>query len=181
MKKELKKKVGVRRSKFGNHKEQTCGFGKKKKSLPKKAIKLPNNFNKKIIKGYNKGRSVSAKINNKIYTARIMKSKNKKFKFAVILNGKRYNFNSAQNKMIKLYLEPKRLVKKSKRSSFGKKKIVSRLRKTVGGSKYVSSTRKSPESSATLHKVGSRLKGLDGNIWIIKKASNGVKRWVKLS
>ena len=155
-------------------------FGKKKKSLRKKAIKLPSNaLNKKIIRGYNKGYSVSAKINKKIYTGKIMHSKYKKFKFAVKLNGKRYNFSSSQNKMIKLYLQPKRLVKKRKRSSFGKKKIVLRLRKTLGGSKYVSTGRKSPESSATLHKVGTTLKGLDGNMWTIKKASNGVKRWVK--
>jgi hypothetical protein len=148
-------------------------FGKKKKPLTKKKVKLPNNFNKKSIKGYNKGYSVSAKINKKIYTGRIVNSKNKKFKFTVKLNGKRYNFNSSQNKIVKLYLE-------SKRSSFGKKKIVSRLRKTVGGSKYVSTTRKSPETSATLHRVGTTSKGLDGNMWTIKKASNGVKRWVKV-
>jgi hypothetical protein len=64
-------------------------------------------------------------------------------------------------------------------NSFGKKKNTTRLRKTVG---YVSSKkrkRSSPESSATLHKVGTIRKGLDGNMWTIKKASNSVKRWVK--
>jgi hypothetical protein len=38
--------------------------------------------------------------------------------------------------------------------------------------------RKSPIESATLFKVGTKKKGVDGKIWIIKVTSNGVKRWV---
>ena len=65
-------------------------------------------------------------------------------------------------------------------SSFGKKKIVNRVRKITGGSKYVSKSRKSPEVSATTQKVGKIKTGNDGNDWVVKKSSNGVKRWVKL-
>jgi len=69
---------------------------------------------------------------------------------------------------------------KKKRSLFGKAvKSGSRKRLVKGGSKYVSKTRKSPESSATTHKVGYSAVGNDGNEWVVKKASNGVKRWVK--
>jgi len=41
----------------------------------------------------------------------------------------------------------------------------------------MTATRKSPEKSATLYKLGTKKKGLDGNIWIIKESVNGVKRW----
>jgi hypothetical protein len=41
--------------------------------------------------------------------------------------------------------------------------------------------RQSPDESATLFKIGTKKKGNDGNTWIIKKASNGVKRWTKLN
>lgn len=40
-------------------------------------------------------------------------------------------------------------------------------------------TRKSPRASATGFAVGTVKTGLDGNKWVIKKASNGVKRWSK--
>jgi hypothetical protein len=62
-----------------------------------------------------------------------------------------------------------------------KKKTTTRLRKTTGGSKRVSTTRKSPEASATTKKIGSVARGIDGNRWVVKKASNGVKRWSKIS
>ena len=62
-----------------------------------------------------------------------------------------------------------------------KKKTTTRLRKTTGGSKRVSTTRKSPEASATTKKIGSVALGIDGNRWIVKKASNGVKRWSKIT
>ena len=58
-------------------------------------------------------------------------------------------------------------------SGFGKK-VITRLRRAVGGS-----TRKSPEESATLFTVGTTRVGNDGNKWTIKKASNGVQRWVR--
>ena len=43
------------------------------------------------------------------------------------------------------------------------------------------STRKSPKQSATLYKVGTKKKGLDGNMWIITETSNKTKRWVKFN
>ena len=39
--------------------------------------------------------------------------------------------------------------------------------------------RKGPEESATLFSVGIKKKGNDGNMWIIVKNKNGVKRWQK--
>ena len=39
--------------------------------------------------------------------------------------------------------------------------------------------RKSPAESATLFKVGTVKTGQDGNKYIIKQSSNGVKRWIK--
>ena len=39
--------------------------------------------------------------------------------------------------------------------------------------------RKGPEESATLFSVGTKKKGNDGNIWVIVKNKNGVKRWQK--
>lgn len=39
--------------------------------------------------------------------------------------------------------------------------------------------RKGPEESATLFSVGTKKKGNDGNIWVIVKNKNGVKRWNK--
>jgi hypothetical protein len=68
---------------------------------------------------------------------------------------------------------------KQKRKVVKRKKVITRLRKTVGGSKRISTTRKSPEESATLYSVGKIKRGNDGNLWIIKKTSNGVKRWFK--
>lgn len=41
-------------------------------------------------------------------------------------------------------------------------------------------TRKGPSDSATKYKVGTRKLGNDGNIWIIKKTSNGIQRWTKV-
>jgi hypothetical protein len=71
-----------------------------------------------------------------------------------------------------------------KRSSFGKKKRKSptprnkkmvykiRLRRTHP-------KRKSPRVSATSKPVGTVMKGVDGNMWVVKKTKNGVKRWMK--
>lgn len=39
--------------------------------------------------------------------------------------------------------------------------------------------RKSPGVSATNFKVGTVKRGLDKNLWVVKKSSNGVKRWIK--
>ena len=40
--------------------------------------------------------------------------------------------------------------------------------------------RKGPTASATAFSVGTKKKGNDGNMWVVKKASNGVKRWIKI-
>jgi hypothetical protein len=43
------------------------------------------------------------------------------------------------------------------------------------------SGRKAPGSSATLYGAGTMRKGLNGKMWVVRKASNGVKRWVPSS
>jgi len=75
----------------------------------------------------------------------------------------------------------KKKTTKKKTTKKKKKTTTTRLRKTKGGSKRVSTTRKSPEASATTKNVGSRARGIDGNMWVVKKASNGVKRWSKIT
>jgi hypothetical protein len=78
----------------------------------------------------------------------------------------------------------KKVVKKkktTKKKAPKKKTTTTRLRRSVGGSKRVSTTRKSPEVSATTKKIGTRAQGIDGNTWVVKKASNGVKRWSKIT
>jgi hypothetical protein len=71
--------------------------------------------------------------------------------------------------------------KKTAKKKTTKKKTTTRLRRTTGGSKRVSTRRKSPEASATTKKIGTRARGIDGNRWVVKKASNGVKRWSKIT
>jgi hypothetical protein len=64
-----------------------------------------------------------------------------------------------------------------------RRRSVVRRRSTVPGvrRKYTSGGgRKSPGVSATLYPIGTVRKGLDGNKWKIKKASNGVKRWSRM-
>jgi hypothetical protein len=39
--------------------------------------------------------------------------------------------------------------------------------------------RKGPEESATKFSIGTEKKGNDGNMWVIVKNKNGIKRWVK--
>jgi hypothetical protein len=64
--------------------------------------------------------------------------------------------------------------KKRKRPIPRNKKMVykTRLRRTHP-------KRKSPRMSATSAPVGTVKQGVDGNLWVIKKTKNGVKRWMK--
>jgi hypothetical protein len=64
-----------------------------------------------------------------------------------------------------------------KKSSFGKRKKMSSTKKLF----RKSATRKSPRLSATSVPTGKKMKGVDGNLWVVKKNKNGVKRWVKFS
>ncbi len=69
------------------------------------------------------------------------------------------------------------LRKMYRKPSFGKKRKVSKSpRKTVY---RLSPTRKSPRISATSVPLRTVEKGVDGNMWIVKKTVTGVKRWVK--
>jgi len=162
-------------------------FAKKKGRV----IKLKNNKGKdpKKLKAYDTGYIIAVRLNGKIVKFRYMKGRNQGFRFSVKINGKIYNFNSKGPGRVTLYrnheksFKEKRSVKKAKRSKKVKRskkpKTTTRKRRTVGGSKRVSTKRKSPEKSATLYKVGTTKRGNDGNLWVVKKTSNGVKRWVK--
>ena len=59
-----------------------------------------------------------------------------------------------------------------------KKPIKNQSKKTSTKDK---SNRPSPSQSATIFKVGTKKKGNDGNMWIIKKNKNGVNRWSKIN
>ena len=68
--------------------------------------------------------------------------------------------------------------------SFGKKKLKRRYNKIFfpKGFKVLKKTqikRKSPRISATSVPVGTTKRGIDGNMWKVKKTKNGVKRWFK--
>ena len=85
-----------------------------------------------------------------------------------------------KRKTSKKKVTTKKKTTKKKTTKKKKKTTTTRLRRSVGGSKRVSTTRKSPEASATTKSVGTRARGIDGNTWVVKKASNGVKRWSKI-
>lgn len=67
-------------------------------------------------------------------------------------------------------------IKAGKRNKERIKKIIAQIEKE---NRSASSKRSSPSQSATSFKVGTKSKGNDGNIWIVKKISNGTHRWVK--
>jgi hypothetical protein len=105
----------------------------------------------------------------------------------IVANRGLYSKSSQFGKKKKVTTKKKKAVTAKKKSTTRKKKTVTtkksttRLRKEAGGSKRVSKTRKSPEASATTKKIGSVATGIDGNRWVVKKASNGVKRWSKIA
>ena len=76
------------------------------------------------------------------------------------------NFRKCMSKMLK--------------SSFGKKRKSPTPKNKKMAIKYRKNPdRKSPRLSATSVHVGTIKTGIDGNLWVVKKASNGVKRWSK--
>jgi hypothetical protein len=156
--------------------------------MPPNVVKLPKNIGKNLkeLKGYNAkgsfGGTVVVSLNRKIIRARISRisPKNKRWgpgTFRTSIGGVQYQFKSkGPGTFVTI-----RLLKTSKKSKTRKtsKKVTTRRRKTAGGSKRVSTTRKSPEESATIFPVGKVKTGNDGNKWVVKKTSNGVKRWIK--
>jgi hypothetical protein len=85
----------------------------------------------------------------------------------------------------KLLQKHEKKTKRSKRSPRGGSTSRSRSRsrsksrsKSKGKIIRTNKGRKSPRESATQYKVGTRKKGVDGNMWKIKSYS-GRKRWVK--
>jgi hypothetical protein len=70
----------------------------------------------------------------------------------------------------------KRWVKKSSKRGGAARRTTKPRKATVGGRSYPG--RKAPGASATLYGVGTLRKGMNGKMWVVRKASNGVKRWV---
>ena len=56
---------------------------------------------------------------------------------------------------------------------------LSKMPKPKATTKATTGTRPSPSQHASGQSVGTRARGNDGNMWVVKAASNGVKRWVK--
>lgn len=73
--------------------------------------------------------------------------------------------DNPKKKSIKKITATKILAKKNKKE------------KTIKKEK-VKPGRKSPKSSATAHKAGTKMRGIDGNMWIVTSA-NGIHRWIK--
>ena len=76
--------------------------------------------------------------------------------------------NINKNRILKLKLPIKKIfIKNSKNSKKSKNSKNSKKRQ-------------SPSESATLFKVGTKKKGNDGNMWIVKENINKVKKWIKI-
>jgi len=74
-------------------------------------------------------------------------------------------------------------VKASAPKASAKKKVAQAVTKTITKAAAKSAKKKnrpSPSESATSVKEGTKKRGNDGNMWITKKNSAGVPRWVKL-
>ena len=68
--------------------------------------------------------------------------------------------------------------KLSKRRSPSKRTSRSRRYRFASSSKKKrSGTRQGPSESATVNRVGTVKRGLDGNLWIVVSNANGVHRW----
>ena len=68
-------------------------------------------------------------------------------------------------------ISQKRSISKSKSKSKSRSKTRSKFHQRDG--------RPSPNISATLFSTGRKLIGHDKNMWIVKKTSKGIKRWVR--
>ena len=123
---------------------------------------------------FGKKRKLTSKIcikKTKMYSFGVRKCKRTKniqsnFKCAAKKCKKTSNYRKCMKTTLrKMYRKP----------SFGKKRKIP-TRKTVY---RVSPTRKSPRISASSVALRTVKKGVDGNMWIVKKTVTGVKRWVK--
>ena len=98
----------------------------------------------------------------------------------------RLNLNSFGKKRRRVSKATKPKVSKATKSKSskttkpkGSKKNTTRLRRTPGGTKRVSKTRKAPEESATLFEPWDIKRGNDGKLWMVTEYSNGTKRWTR--
>ena len=66
-----------------------------------------------------------------------------------------------------------------KKKSAKKASVRSRHSKTSPARERYRANRPSPSVGASSQKIGTIMKGNDGNKWVVVKRSNGVRRWVK--
>ena len=123
----------------------------------KRILNINHHFSKKINPAFVDFLSVY-KINNKIPT-------DKKYVWMEKIMNTTWQLN---DNLINKYM--KYFEKIINNSSYEKEKISSNKKKD----------RPSPSESATKFKVGTKKKGDDGNMWVIVKNKNGVKRWNKI-
>ena len=103
----------------------------------------------------------------------------------VMVNNKKLKIN---NNNINFLSDPLKNNKNAKRIINIWKPIIKKLKekdKGKGKGKIKSKTKKnlsrpSPSESATLYKIGQKKKGNDGNLYIIIKTKNNIKRWKKI-
>jgi hypothetical protein len=88
-----------------------------------------------------------------------------------------FDFGKKRRRVLSKVTKSKRVSKAKKPK--GSKKVTTRLRRTPGGTKRVSKTRKAPEESATLFEPWDIKRGNDGKLWMVTEYSNGTKRWTR--
>lgn len=82
-----------------------------------------------------------------------------------------------------LLISPLKSKKNEERVIGNIKKLMKTKKQSVKSSDSKSSKRSkrpSPAESATKFRIGSKRKGGDGNLWIVKKTKSGVRRWQRL-
>jgi len=117
-----------------------------------------------------------------------VRTSRQKYKRCITIRGRKMKRCRTVVRYVKNNSGKKRLVKRKKRLVKRKKRLLKKSTKKNTTKKSVKKTknnarnspgRKSPPVSATAFRVGSIGRGLDKKLWVIKKGSNGVKRWVK--
>jgi len=95
---------------------------------------------------------------------------------------KRYSLIRIRKIIKKTSKKPiKKPIKKSSKKSIKVSTRKKSSKKPINKKPIKVSTRKSPLVSATKYSIGTKKIGLDKKKWIVKKISNGVKRWVRYS
>ena len=124
-----------------------------------------------------------------------VRTSRQKYRRCVTIRGRKMKRCTTVVRYVKNNSGKKRLVKRKKRFLSSKKRLVTSKKRILKKSTKKNTTRKSvkktknnarnspgrksPPVSATAFRVGSIGRGLDTKLWVVKKGSNGVKRWVK--